>query len=155
MGYESKKYYYLSAESMEADGFVDGRRSSWSGAWGAITDFAELVPTIGELPDDSAWELSEYFSHTADRFFVGGIKTPDLYISIYEPIVKMRREFKVQDGEKPYYTPNRPLTPDEEFRIAGVITRLLEEKERKTQRQREMVARINADEYSEEDILPF
>lgn len=127
-------YYYIDIKNGEKDGFDDKRQ----------------VPTIDELPEDSAWELSEYFSHTADRFFVDGIKTPDLYIPIYEPIVKMRREFRVQDGEKPYYTPNRPLTPDEEVRITGVMTRLLEEKEPKT--QHETVDRINAEE---EDILPF
>ena len=128
--------YYIDIKNGEKDGFADKRQ----------------VPTIGDLPEDSAWELSEYFSHTLDRYLVGGIKTPDLYIPIDEPIVKMRREFRVQDGEKPYYQPTRELTPDESFRITGVLTRLLEEKERKIQRQREMVARIYADELSEEDV---
>ena len=110
------------------------------------------VPTIGDLPEDSAWELSEYFSHSQDKFLVGGIKTPDLYVPIDEPIVKMRREFRVEDGEKPYYQPTRNLTPDECARMSALVTRLLEQKERKKQRQREMVARIYADELSEEDV---
>lgn len=153
MEYESKNLYYVSADKMAEDGFFSGKRWSWSGAWGAIVDFAEVVPTIGDLPR-AGWRLAEEFSAKQDRYVVTGIKTPDLFIGL-SGNVSMRRDFKIEDPEnnegRPYFTPRRPLTAEESAFAAETMTRLLTAKDAAAKRQAEMVARINAGELSEED----
>lgn len=148
MEYESKNLKYMSAEAMAADGFVNGRRDGWSGAWGAIVDFAEVVPTIGDLPREG-WELAEEFSAKKDQFVVTGLKTPDFFIGL-SGNVSMRRDFKIEDPEnnegRPYFTPRRPLTAEESAFAAETMTRLLTAKDAAEKRQAEMVALINAGE---------
>lgn len=137
MEYESKKFYYISAEAMAEDGFVNGRRDGWSGAWGAIVDFAQVVPTIGELPRDG-WDL------TADN---QGLKTSTLIIGS-DGNVRCRESFDVVDtvnnGGKTVYRPERPLTAEESAFATGELIRLLTAKDAAAKRQAEMVARINA-----------
>ena len=91
------KMYYISADKMAADGFVNGRRARWSGAVGEIIEFAEVVPTIGKLPRGS-WSLSEEFSERQGRYIPVGMKTPDMFIGL-GGIVSLRHEYTVADAE--------------------------------------------------------
>ena len=146
---EIEKFYYMSAEKMAADGFVNGYRTRWTAGFGEIVEAAEVVPTIGDLPRDG-WSLSEEFSDRQDRYVTVGLETPDLFIGL-DGTVSARREYKIADyaennGGRMFYVPRRALTAEESAFAAETMSRLLAEKDAAAKRQADMVAAINAGE---------
>lgn len=146
---EIDKFYYMSAEKMAADGFVNGYRTRWTAGFGEIVEAAEVVPTIGDLPRDG-WSLSEEFSDRQDRYVTVGLETPDLFIGL-DGTVSARREYKIADyaennGGRMFYVPRRALTAEESAFAAERMSRLLAEKDAAAKRQADMVAAINAGE---------